>query len=584
MEHVERDGIAAGETSRADRGALMAPARADHDRVGLRSPARVRNSDALARWALIGLVAFSVLACVMMLWWPLGYDQGVFASNGAIVARGGAPYRDAWDGKGPLTFYMTAAIQLVFGANAWGLRVVDVGFAVLAAWLLRSRLRLLASVQAALAAAAAWPIFVASLTYAESAQFDLWVGVAMLAGTFLVTPPEGYGRRHLAITGALIGLASLVKPFYPAFLAVPGIVVLLRRRADIGAVARDIAVLTLGWAAPVAATLALLWWQGALRAALDVHILYNLRVYSADSTFSMYPSDSALHLRIRGLVDYLKSAKTAVLLAPMAAGMAVLWRRQRVLAAAVATWLITGVGLILLQNKFWPYHWNIVYPAVMFLIAIGLHALFVDGRRTETHAATAIAVATTAVLLGAHFVRPANEVKTWLLYVTGQQSEASYYDTFLEHGHLAEQRAVASYIQSHTRAGEPFAHWTIDGVLSFMAGRPNVSRFQNKRELTITRDHPITQAYRREYLERVRTVRPTYIVVGQRGDLENPRSSRDVLEREFPELAALVAERYVLEATYGMTDIYRLRGTTTAPPIAPPATTAPIALDAAAPR
>jgi hypothetical protein len=36
-------------------------------------------------------------------------------------------------------------------------------------------------------------------------------------------------------------------------------------------------------------------------------------------------------------------------------------------------------------------------------------------------------------------------------------------------------------------------------------------------------------------------------------------SSRALLEREFPELALLVAERYEIEAQIGAVDLYRLR-------------------------
>jgi hypothetical protein len=541
--------------------------------VGLTSrlAGRAVSLAGVARWTL---AAFAALVCVMMLWWPLGFDQGVFASSGAAVLRGGAPYRDSWDLKGPLAFYMMAGIQLLFGAHAWGIRAVDVALALIAAWILRRQLRPVTSAAVAFTAAASWPIFVAALTYDDSAQFDLWVGVAVLASTMLTTRAEGYRTRDLVASGVLVGLSSLVKPFFPVFLAVPGIVVLLRQRGATRAAARDVAVLTAAWAAPIAAMLGVLWWQGALRAALDVHILYNVQVYATASTFSMYPSDSALALRVRGLLAFLYFTKTVVLVAPAAAGFVALWRRHRVLAIAVATWLVTGVALVLLQNKFWNYHWEIIQPALAILVFVGLHAIIEDARRATTPTSAVLAVVMSAMLVGVFCQRPAIDAARWLQYVTGRRSADAYYHTFLAYGMIdpAEQRAVAAHIRSHTRPGEPFAHWSLDAVLSFLADRPNVSRFHNKTELVKTQAHPITQGYRREYLDRVRSVRPTYITVGLRGDSLDPASSREVLEREFPELATLVAERYAVEATYGKTDVYRLRAETT-----PGSATAPTA-------
>ena len=509
-----------------------------------------------ARWAAVG---FAGLVCVMMLWWPLGHDQGIFASNGDVILNGGAPYRDAWELRGPLAFYMTAAIQLVFGRNAWGVRVVDVGIALLTAWLLRGRLRTLTSAAAALTGAALWPVFVASLTYDESAQFDLWVGTAMLAGTLLVTRVGGYRRRDLAAAGALVGLASLTKPFYPAFLAVPAVVVLLRRRGAADA-APDIGWLVLGWLAPIVPTVGWLWWEGVAREAWEAHIMYGLRVYTPTTAYSAFPAESSNAVRLRGLLEFVSHTKIALLLAPMSAGAAVLWRRRRALAAATLTWVLVGVGFVLLQNKFWKYHWGPIYPAFVFLAVVGVHGAAAESRRSETRAAAVFALVTSAMFAGALAFGPLVDLGSWLGYVAGRQSAAAYYSTFLRYGQAdpAEEQAVAAYLRAHTPPGAPFAHWSIHGGLPFLAGRPNATRLHVKRVLTgpltaVSREH------RTEYLEAIRSRRPTYIVVSERGDLRGVTSSRDLLEREFPELAALVAERYAVEARIGMVDLYRLR-------------------------
>jgi hypothetical protein len=58
--------------------------------------------------------------------WPLAPDQGIYAWISDVIRDGGLPYADAWDIKGPSTFYTVALAQLVLGRHPWSIRVVDV--------------------------------------------------------------------------------------------------------------------------------------------------------------------------------------------------------------------------------------------------------------------------------------------------------------------------------------------------------------------------------------------------------------------------------------------------------------------------
>ena len=51
-----------------------------------------------------GLAALALLAAwaAIYLSWPFGQDQSAFAWVADAILRGGLPYRDAWEVKGPL--------------------------------------------------------------------------------------------------------------------------------------------------------------------------------------------------------------------------------------------------------------------------------------------------------------------------------------------------------------------------------------------------------------------------------------------------------------------------------------------------
>ncbi len=60
-------------------------------------------------------------------WWVLSLqrDQGVYAACGSALLDGTAPYQHCWDTKGPLTHYIYAFAELVFGARLWGPYVLN---------------------------------------------------------------------------------------------------------------------------------------------------------------------------------------------------------------------------------------------------------------------------------------------------------------------------------------------------------------------------------------------------------------------------------------------------------------------------
>ena len=58
---------------------------------------------------LYALLALAIVWAFASLSFPFGWDQGIFAWVGSTIVDGGLPYRDAWDIKGPLTYYVYAA-------------------------------------------------------------------------------------------------------------------------------------------------------------------------------------------------------------------------------------------------------------------------------------------------------------------------------------------------------------------------------------------------------------------------------------------------------------------------------------------
>ena len=65
---------------------------AEHAADTLQEPRALR---VIARFAILAAALLAIAAAVATLWWPFGWDQGIFAWIGGVIAAGGAPYRDA---------------------------------------------------------------------------------------------------------------------------------------------------------------------------------------------------------------------------------------------------------------------------------------------------------------------------------------------------------------------------------------------------------------------------------------------------------------------------------------------------------
>lgn len=62
-------------------------------------------------------------------------DSSVFLYTGQRVLEGGVPYRDVWDHKGPLIYYIDALGLGVAGGSRWGVWLLEALFVFGAAWL-----------------------------------------------------------------------------------------------------------------------------------------------------------------------------------------------------------------------------------------------------------------------------------------------------------------------------------------------------------------------------------------------------------------------------------------------------------------
>jgi len=236
--------------------------------------------------AVASALLVSVLGYLpMVLSGHLTRDSGVFLYTGMVVSRGGMPYVDSWDHKGPLL----AAIEAVawrLGGGILGAPILEgivlfVGLSV--AGILWSRLIGYAAVPAILVVGVTYLGVFEGGNFTETWLFPVQLVAYSAAAHLGLRTGRDASARAAAVVGLLLGLALATGLFtrmnnVVGLVLVAGVGVVLLRRRLIFAAAVVVAVVVVG------AALALWLWTGnALRAGIDQYVRYNL-FYSGGTT------------------------------------------------------------------------------------------------------------------------------------------------------------------------------------------------------------------------------------------------------------------------------------------------------------
>ena len=474
--------------------------------------------------------------------YPLGSDQGMMGSIGDVIVRGGLPYRDGFDMKGPVAFYLFAGTQALFGRVMWGIRIVDLGILITGAVCFHALLRrVLGSEPLSRWLALAMVLTAASRSWFHVSQPDGWAASFVVIALWLLVGRARVSAAAWVASGLLIGLSALIKPFFIILITVPLAVAV----TTAGSAAAVPALLLLsGMVLPVAATAAWFWMHGALADLIFVHFGFAL-------SYSGASSPDVVRL-IDGFVSYFSDGGArspqgpfVVLAVPVAAGAVLAWKERRNAGLVLLVWLIAALGCVVIQQKFFVYHWLIAFPPLLAMAGFGLSRLPLAEAPARIFAAVAIGVfvagvATTPMLDTWRFVRMAAGIDSREIYQARFQ-RGNYQPA------AAEQ--AAAYIKSRTQPDERIAIYGTGAAVLFLSERASATRFVFALPLNGA-NADYRNANRREFMNGFSEHGPPYVVVG-------PDSDQAPLG-DFPEFTKVLAERYRMEIRFGGLELYRL--------------------------
>jgi hypothetical protein len=481
--------------------------------------------------------ALAAFAAIGSLTWPLGDDQGVFYWAARKVLDGGVPYKDAWDVKGPLTYYVYAFVLRVFGFHECSIRLFDLCALSGCCWILRT---LIMRLNGCDSLGTHLGIVFLVLSYYGSyvgnpGQPDGWAGMLMVLVVALLVGPSAKSPWTPAAAGALIGLATLLKPIYPIYLLLllpylfngPSPKV-SRFQASLQCLAAFMAVVATGVGI-------LLWLSGGAEDLIDV-----LRFIA--SSYSPKRHFVAEGFILFGTIFWL-GLSVPFLLAPIA---------PRVMPRAgrgyhgwvLMTWLAVASLTVIAQGRYWPYHWIPVLFPLALVLGVSVR---ITQTRSEPLAFTnrwrpaivsavclcaLVPVATNALTLSSQ----------WPRYAMGWTSREQYVRHLTEPWPYWALKRLSDYLASRAGSQDKVLVWGWDPLVNVLSNRTSPTRFAYSYPLIA--EGPLKLKYRRIFLDEISKVPPLYIVVDTKSSWALVNKSGLDLLRGFPEFNSFLHERY----------------------------------------
>lgn len=429
--------------------------------------------------------------------WP---DGGTFLYVGQRMLAGDLPYRDVWDHKPPIIYYVNA-LGLASGSRwgVWALEVLAVTSAALLSWQI---LRRAFGAGIALLTTVMWLLPFVFLSedgnMTETFALPLQFGCLALAYAAETAGDDGYRRRGLAI-GILLGLIFFTKTNEIGVgIAIAGYILLMGyRRREWRRAADKLARIAAGFVAVAVVLLGVLAAQGILYDFWQAAFVFNT-IYSA--RFALISS------RIEALTagyDFLVGTGLVLfgLLGFVLGAIGLCWFRERIPASVRPLLGIAALALpieiVLVTTSGRPF--DHYFIALFYVLAVWTGwALYFLWRAVvewlpDQPRVRFIAGASLGAVLALTLVPTVRQDLDWARDL-----------------HSVEPPAVVDYIRAHTSPNDTVLVLGHEARILFFAGRRSPTRFVYQSMFDLPRF--VTQELAEEYFTDVVKAKPALIV------------------------------------------------------------------------
>lgn len=459
--------------------------------------------------------------------YPIGWDQSIYAYIGDAITRGLVPYRDAWGHNAPGGYYLYALAFSLAGNTA-----ITVYLLALAATLagvfacFHIGRRLAGGWGGAIAGLLFGVTSILGFPFTQFSEPELFMGAASALSVLAAIKGRDILGRDRAnpsflspalffVAGALGAVAILFKPTAILFIPVLVAFCLVGTGKQKARAVRLITVCAASFAGVLFAATAYFWWVGFLPDVWQAVVGYNGSYLQSN----------------RGAGSIMLSLQRAVATSiglgpvlPLAAYGG--WRALRAgtrEARMAGLWTILAVGAVVVQFRFYPYHWFYALPPLATIAALGLHDLFVDRTRRLRLILVSMLI---AIYAGFWLVPPVSRIQHSIPYLLGWASREEYLAGFHDGSSVyvvtepAADEAMAEFVRNSSSPGDLVFAWNRP-ALQFLTGRALPTKYVHLYPLEVNSEGGAREV-QAEMLRDVTTKRPRYLIIPP-GDLGEMR-------------------------------------------------------------
>jgi hypothetical protein len=477
---------------------------------------------------------------------PPGRDQGLFLTQADLLRHGARLYERVWEHKPPGILALYAVARELGAGSYLSIHLLNAAAVLASAWMLRAiGLRGGLSQAGALCGSLLYVLFAAGPAfggYWMTAQPEVFLD-PLLCAALLLSAAGTFWAALLAGVAVGVAVAAIKYSALPLVL----LVLLQSRRAGLSVrIRRARFAFVLGCALPPASLFAYFAATGRATAWFEATVRFNLEHASVGrAAFWDDPVTLALPLLLGLFVFYVFGAFAAV--DRIVRGGKHRAQTDSLLYVGAALWVLALLQVIL-QGKFWTYHYHVMLIPLSILAAVGFDRMRARAAPRWGERRAIVVCTTVALVSGASYLAQS------VLYVrqhqlvaalAGDVSDDAFYLRYAW-GHndynFGVDRIVAAQVAKATRADDRVFIWGFEPVIYSLAQRQPASRFLY--------DYPLMPRfsaharYVRELLGDLRARPPALILVlrGDRNDLEAQDSASQL--QALPELAEYLQRGY----------------------------------------
>jgi hypothetical protein len=518
------------------------------------------------------IIIFSILFFLFsypFIFIPFGNDQAIFAYIGKIINNGAMPYRDAWDLKPPVIYYLYSLGLKIFGSSMMSLRIFDFAYfssTLFAIYLLGS---LLFNKRVGVCSGLMLGIlyFFTNDFWALS-QCESFMILPMILSVYLCCAGlKKYNWPMLFGSGVLLSVVFMTK-LTGIILFVPIVLYILfetysqRGTWDIVHISSRILILIAGFF--ITTAIFFLWFY--MRGALS-DLIYTLFVYDAAHFRSALKLNTGYaHLSSAGFMR-----RYLFLLIPTLLSLLIKTNRQmRSENVLLYCWVFAAICAFFVQARYFHYHMLPVIAPLALLGSQGFLSLWSYHALSKTVLSVKIKAVFIAVItlflfiaIYPHLRLTYNFTKVFY-YGKGTKELNDRFFTGQDGFSLSTITKAAQYIKNNSAKENSIYVWGFQPLLYFLSERQAPTRFFFSAPL-IAPFNKKKNEWREEFLADLKRKPPYYIIVAEDDTLVNTlmsgvnKDSRTMLG-EFPELLMLLKKQYVIDQTIDNLLLYHYTG------------------------